>query len=57
MVYGNLLMVTYVVNSFQGTLQAGDDAIDARYFSFNDLPPLAFPSHEKALDLFSSGKQ
>jgi 8-oxo-dGTP diphosphatase len=55
--YGNLLMVTYVVSSFQGTLQAGDDALDARYFSFNNLPPLAFPSHEKALDLFSSDKQ
>jgi len=51
--YGNLLMVTYLVRSVRGTLQAGDDASDAHYFSLNDLPVLAFPAHERALRLFS----
>ncbi len=27
-----------------GTLQAGDDADDAQFFAFDELPPLAFPT-------------
>ncbi len=50
--YGNLLMVTYTVKSVNGTLQAGDDAAEARYFGLNDLPVFAFPSQERALKLF-----
>ncbi len=50
--YGNLLMVTYFVRSIQGTLKAGDDAIDAHYFSLNDFPVLAFPSQQRAVKIF-----
>ncbi len=52
--YGNLLMVTYTVKSVQGDLQAGDDAIEARYYPLHDLPVLAFPSQEKALKIYLS---
>ncbi len=50
--YGNLLMVTYHITFIKGTLQTGDDAMDARYFPTKDMPVLAFPSHEKALEVF-----
>lgn len=49
--YGNLLMVTYTVGSYQGTLKAGDDALEAHFYSLDDLPVLAFPSQERALKL------
>ena len=32
-----------------GTLQAGDDAEDARFFALNDLPPLAFETDQSYL--------
>lgn len=50
--YGNLLMITYVVESVNGVLQAGDDAMDASYFPLDNLPIMAFGAHEKALNTF-----
>ncbi len=34
-----------------GKLQAGDDAVDARYVSFDELPDIAFPSHVKFIEI------
>jgi ADP-ribose pyrophosphatase YjhB (NUDIX family) len=33
-----------------GTLAAGDDAVDAGWFSLDDLPPLAFETDRLLLD-------
>lgn len=52
--YGNLLMVTYLVHATHGNLKPGDDAMETRYFAIDDMPPLAFSSHEKSLKLFRS---
>ena len=43
--YHSVLMVGYLVRKFSGTPIAGDDASDVRWFSINDLPPIAFDSH------------
>jgi ADP-ribose pyrophosphatase YjhB (NUDIX family) len=46
----NGLVVFYRARPISGTLQAGDDASDAKLFPFRQLPDLAFESHVRALD-------
>lgn len=50
--YGSLAIVTYEVRITGGTVQPGDDAIDARYFPIMELPELAWSSNEKAVRIF-----
>jgi 8-oxo-dGTP diphosphatase len=50
--YGSLAIVTYEVRATGGELKPGDDAIDAQYFPILDLPPLAWSSNEKAVEIF-----
>ena len=47
--YGDLLVVTFEVEKTSGIERAGDDAEDVGYFAIGHLPPLAFPSNEKAI--------
>ena len=47
--YGDLLVVTFEVEKIAGEERAGDDAEDVGYFRIDELPPLAFPSNEKAI--------
>ncbi len=49
--YGDLLIVTFEVEKVSGTETPGDDASDVAYFAIDRLPPLAFPSNEKAIRL------
>ena len=35
-----------------GDLQASDDVDQAKFFSLDEIPPLAFPSTQKILDGF-----
>lgn len=49
--YGDLLVVTFEVEKIGGTEAAGDDAEAVDYFPIDGLPPLAFPSNEKAIRL------
>ena len=50
--YGSLAIVSYEVRQKGGSLNPGDDAVDARFFPINDLPPLAWTSNEKAIRIF-----
>jgi 8-oxo-dGTP diphosphatase len=50
-VYGDLLVVTFEVQKLSGTEAPGDDAEEVGYFAIDRLPPLAFPSNEKAIRL------
>lgn len=49
--YGDLLVVTFEVEKISGDETAGDDADEVAYFPIDHLPPLAFPSNEKAIRL------
>ncbi|HZK49641.1 MAG TPA: NUDIX hydrolase [Thermoleophilia bacterium] len=48
--YGDLLIVSFEVEKTGGREVAGDDAVDVGYFSLDDLPPLAFPSNDRAIE-------
>jgi 8-oxo-dGTP diphosphatase len=50
-VYGDLLVVTFEVEKVAGAETPGDDADAVAYFAIDRLPPLAFPSNEKAIRL------
>ena len=49
--YGDLLVVTFEIEKTSGIETPGDDAEDVGCFPFDELPPLAFPSNEKAIRL------
>lgn len=49
--YGDVLVVTFEVEKVSGAETPGDDAEDVSYFAIDRLPPLAFPSNEKAIRL------
>ncbi|MFC1856736.1 NUDIX hydrolase [Thermodesulfobacteriota bacterium] len=51
---GRILMVGYLVKSFNGKLRAGDDATDAAYFTPVSLPEIAFESHKKFIQIYYS---
>ena len=48
--HGALLIFGYRVTLLGGELQAGDDAEEARFFDINDLPPIAFLSHQRLIE-------
>lgn len=50
------ILVLYVAEHAVGDVMPGDDAIEAGYFPRADLPqPIAFRSHQRALDEYFSG--
>ncbi len=49
--YGDLLIVTFEMERVGGSERPGDDAEAVSRFPLNRLPPLAFSSNVKALDL------
>jgi ADP-ribose pyrophosphatase YjhB (NUDIX family) len=46
---GNTLLVLYRARVAGGTLKAGDDAEDVRFFPLGNLPPIAFEAHRTVL--------
>jgi 8-oxo-dGTP diphosphatase len=43
--YHTVLMIAYLVRDFEGRLVPGDDASAAAWFSYGELPEIAFTSH------------
>lgn len=50
--YHSILMVAYTVKQFSGVPAPGDDAEEARWFSPDELPAIAFDSHRYFIDKF-----
>ncbi len=44
--YETVLITGYLVEEFYGDLISGDDAMDVKFFSTDDLPEIAFISHK-----------
>jgi ADP-ribose pyrophosphatase YjhB (NUDIX family) len=47
---GALLIFGYSVTILGGELQAGDDAQEVSFFDLDDLPPIAFLSHQRLIE-------
>ncbi len=48
-VYGDVLVITYLVKITGGSLRAGDDAEEAKLFRYEDLPPIPFRCFTESL--------
>ena len=47
-----ILILCYLVKDYNGQLIAGDDAQDAAFFSYSQLPEIAFDSHEEFIQFY-----
>lgn len=52
--YHTVLMVGYLIKDYSGSLEPGDDAADAAYFKYDELPEIAFQSHMKFIRIYYS---
>ena len=48
-IHGYLVTIIYEAEIVKGNLCAGDDAEEAVFFTVDQIPPLAFQSHQQAL--------
>ncbi len=53
---GNTLLVLFRGTVKAGSLRAGDDAEDVRFFPLDDLPQIAFEAHRKVLKEFAGSR-
>ena len=52
--YGDLIWVTFEVKYVSGTMQAGDDAADVKYFPLHQLPEIAFSPNYRAIHRYKN---
>ena len=55
--YGDLIFLSFEVEQTGGTLEAGDDAVSAKYFPIEKIPKLAFFSNTKAINAYIKTKK
>jgi len=54
--YGDLIFLTFEVEQIGGTLKAGDDAMQVKYYPIEKIPKLAFNSNTRAVHTFIKNK-
>ncbi len=50
-IYEKVISFGFLMKITGGELQAGDDAVEARFVSFEKLPEIVFPSHVKFIEI------
>ncbi len=50
--YGGVIIITYEVEIREGVLKPGDDADEASFFNFNEIPEIKIKPFRKAIDLY-----
>ncbi len=53
--YGDVMIITYLLEETGGTLEAGGDAADARYFNMEEVPRLNVPGFVNIVEKVISG--
>lgn len=51
-VYGDVLVAVFLASVIQGEISPGDDAQDAAFFTFDDMPKIPFRCNREAIDKF-----
>jgi 8-oxo-dGTP diphosphatase len=49
-IYGNLVIIIFLVEIKEGKTKAGDDALDARFFGFEELPDMKHDFYRSAIE-------
>jgi 8-oxo-dGTP diphosphatase len=49
-IYGNLVIIIFLVKVIGGEIKAGDDALDAKFFDFEDLPEMRQDFYKIAIE-------
>ncbi|MBN2364385.1 hypothetical protein JXL83_09675 [candidate division WOR-3 bacterium] len=50
--YGDVLVAVFLASVIQGEISPGDDAQDAAFFTFDDMPKIPFRCNRDAIDEF-----
>lgn len=51
-IHGDLLVLGFMTEDFTGRLAPGDDALEARFFPLEQLPPVAFRCHREIIRMY-----
>ena len=48
--YKSVIVLAYILDVIKGNAKAGDDAVDLRYFDYQNLPEIPFKSHREIIE-------
>jgi 8-oxo-dGTP diphosphatase len=51
---GAVLVLGYLIDEYEGELQPDSDAMDLRFFTRDERPPVPFSAHRELLDLYDA---